>query len=101
LHIHLGVTEKGRLFTFAEEGGFTTYFDVFKGRPFTPENFADLMNKADKIHFNTEGFDFLRFARWAQHDGGLWMTRGYTTVTNYELREVMTNSAWAGKVVFH
>lgn len=101
LHVALGLTENGKLFTFAQKEGLTTYFDFYKSTVFDEKGFTELMNKADSIHFNTEGFDFLRFARWIKNDGQLRFTKWNNTVTNYELIEVLTNPAWKVKLVFH
>jgi RHS repeat-associated protein len=101
LHVALGLTQDGRLFKFAEANGFKTYFDITKSNAFDPDAFTKIMQRADSIHFNTQGFDFARFGQWAHRDGQLWMMRGYSTVTNYELREVLTIPAFKGKLVFH
>jgi RHS repeat-associated protein len=103
--VAIGITEesvpfaKTSLSKFARERGATTYVEQV-GRSFDPDAFKKLMFKADEIHFNTETFNFHRFANWALKDGQLRVMRGNSTVTNWEFQTVLGDPILRPKIRF-
>ena len=99
LNVGLGLEQ--HLQPWARDNGLTTYTDVY-GPSFREDRFADLMNKADTIHFNMEGFSEKSFQKWVREGAALSFGGPLgSTVTNYEMHQILTNPAWLGKTTPH
>jgi RHS repeat-associated protein len=99
LNVGLGLEQ--HLQPWARDNGFVTYTDV-AGPVFDEGNFTILMNKANTINFNLQGFSEKNFRTWLETDGELHFG-GPTgsTVANWELHQVMTNPDWSRKLIPH
>lgn len=103
LRVALGITKDGKLYNFARSSGFTTYFDYYKGprgMVFNKNDFVDLMNKADEIHFNTNRFDFGNFGHYLKNFTQRPIPPSRNT-TNFELHQLLVNESWRKKTTFH